>query len=427
MDSPRGETRRLARLRMARGVLPVCVLSWTVAIGLSSAVLDGIHVLAQTPAPTATVQEAMQQGADAMTAGNFNAAVTAYTTVTEEMPSFAEGHFNLGLAQQQAGQLDDAQASLKKALRLKPDLRGGNLFLGIIAYRQNRYKEAEDDLQRETRVDPHSAKAFMWLGVCHLAQDDPQGAIAPLDKAYALDASDADILYHRGRAYFLVANASYAAMFKLNYDSVRVHQVLAESYAQAYRNQEAILEFELAVKMAPDLPGLHEELADQYWVMGQADKAGDNYREELRIDPYADTSMYKLGSLLVMHQNPSEGVKLLRDALRADPSLSDAHYYLAEGLTSLDQDEDAIHEFELAIAADPANERAMSAYYRLSQLYRDRHDTANAQAAMQNFMRMRAQNKLHQTQVDAQVVRKRTELPVADPEKTAEPDGQAAN
>jgi tetratricopeptide (TPR) repeat protein len=308
------------------------------ASGLSFAVLVGLGVSAQALAPSAAVQVAMQQGAEAMTAGNFSAAVTAYTAVTKEMPSFAEGYFNLGLALQQAGQLDDAQSALKKALRLKPDLRGGNLFLGIIAYRQNRYKEAEDDLQRETHVDPRDAKAFMWLGVCHLAQDDPQGAIASLDKAYVLDPSDADILYHRGRAYFLVANASYAAMFKLNYDSVRVHQVLAESYAQAYRNQEAILEFELAVKMAPNLPGLHEELADQYWVMGQADKAGDNYREELRIDPYADTSMYKLGSLLVMHQNPTEGVKLLREALRADPSLSDAHYYLADGLTGLGQD-----------------------------------------------------------------------------------------
>jgi tetratricopeptide (TPR) repeat protein len=397
-----------------------------VSVLLSSGVLGGIRVAAQSPAPAAAVQEAMQQGAEAMTASNFSAAVTAYTTVTREMPSFAEGYFNLGLAQQQAGQLDDAQAALKKALRLKPDLRGANLFLGIIAYRQNRYKEADDDLQRETRVDPHSAKAFMWLGVCHLAQDDPQGAIAPLDKAYALDPSDADILYHRGRAYFLVANASYAAMFKLNYDSMRVHQVLAEAYAQAYRNQEAIDEFETAVKMAPNSPGLHEELADQYWVMGQTDKAGDNYREELRVDPYADTSMYKLGSLLVMHQNPTEGVKLLRDALRADPSLSDAHYYLAEGLTNLGQDEDAIHEFELAISADPTNDRVISAYYRLSQLYRDRHDTADAQAAMQNFLRARAQSKVHQDQY-AQVVRKRTELPVADPEKTAEPDGQAAN
>jgi len=369
----------------------------------------------------------MRQGAEAMTASNFSGAVTAYTTVTKEMPEFAEGYFNLGLALEQEGQLDEARAALEKALRLKPSLRGANLFLGIINYRENHFKQATDNLLRETRLDPHSAKAFMWLGLCYLALSDPQGAIAPLDKAYALDPSDADILYHRGRAYFLVANASYAAMFKLNYDSVRVHQVLAEAYAQAYRNQEAIFEFDVAVKMAPHQPGLHEELADQYWVVGQLDKAADNYREELQIDPYADSSMYKLGSLLVLNQNPAEGVKLLRDALRADPSLNDAHYYLASGLMSLGQDQDAIHEFELSIDADPANNRAMSAYYKLAQLYRKLHDTPKAQTAMDNFLRMKAQSKAEQDRYDAQVVRKRTELPVPDPEKIAMSDEHVTN
>jgi tetratricopeptide (TPR) repeat protein len=426
MDPLRAHTRQLARPRAAYGAFRACLLGWVVWCGLCSLILGGLQAPAQTPVPTATVQGAMQQGAEAMTSGNFSAAVTAYTTVTQEMPSFAEGYFNLGLALQQAGQLDDARAALEKALRLKPGLRGANLFLGIVAYRENRFKEAGDDLLRETRLDPHSAKAFMWLGLCRLAQNDAQGAIAPLDKAYELDPADADILYHRGHAYFLVANASYAAMFKLNYDSVRVHQVLAEAYAQAYRNQEAIFEFEVAVKMAPHQPGLHEELADQYWVIGQLDKATDSYREELRIDPYADSSMYKLGSLLVLNQNPEEGVKLLRDALRADPSLSDAHYYLASGLMSLGQDPDAIHEFELAIAADPTNNRAMSSYYKLAQLYRKLHDTPNAQTAMQNFLRMRAQSKAQQDRYDAQVVRKRTELPVADPEKIAMSDEPGA-
>jgi tetratricopeptide (TPR) repeat protein len=130
--------------------------------------------------------------------------------------------------------------------------------------------------------------------------------------------------------------------------------------------------------------------------------------------------------LLVLNQNPEEGVKLLRDALRADPSLSDAHYYLASGLMSLGQDPDAIHEFELAIAADPTNNRAMSSYYKLAQLYRKLHDTPNAQTAMQNFLRMRAQSKAQQDRYDAQVVRKRTELPVADPEKIAMSDEPGA-
>jgi len=365
----------------------------------------------------------MQQGGQAMSSSNFADAVTAYSIVTKEQPSFAEGHFNLGLALFESGKLDQARPELAKALTLKPGLRGANLFLGLIDYRENRFKDAETHLARETAIDPHSAKAFMWLGVCRLAGNDPQAAIEPLDKAYALDPADPDILYHRGHAYLLVANQSYDAMFRLNTDSMRVHQVLGEAYAQSYRNQDAIGEFELAVKMAPHQPGLHEELADQYWVVGNLDKAAAAYREELEIDPYAATSMYKLGSLLVLNHGAAEGVQLLRKALHADPSLSDAHYYLGVGLVATDQAQEAIDQFNMAIAADPGNDRAMLAYYKLAQLYRKMHDTTNQQAAMQNFLRMRAETRERQDRHSTQIIRNRSQLPVDHPDLASIPAG----
>lgn len=378
----------------------------------------GICASAQNPGGD-SIKQAMQLGSQAMTTGNFAASVTAYSIVTRELPDFAEGHVNLGLALFQSGRLDDARPELAKALALKPGLRGANLFLGLIDYRENRFKDAETYLERETASDSRNAKAFMWLGVCRLAEDNPQGAIAPLDKAYALDSHDADILYHRGRAYFLVANASYAAMFQLNSDSVRVHQVLAEAYAQATRNQQAIAELETAVKIGPHQPGLHEELADQYWVVGDLDQATAAYREELSIDPYATSSKYKLGSLLALSQNPAEGVDLLRDALHADPSLIDAHYYLGVGLVATDQLNEAIGEFNKAIAADPKNDRAMSAYYRLAQVYRKLHQNDEAQVAMQSFLQLRSESKAVHDDRAAQIVRKRTELPVENPDRAA--------
>jgi TolA-binding protein len=84
---------------------------------------------------------------------------------------------------------------------------------------------------------------------------------------------------------------------------------------------------------------------------------------------------------------------------------------------SLDRDQEAAHEFELAIAADPSNDRAMSAYYKLAQVDRKLHKTQEAQAALENFQRMRAEVKELQDRKSAQLVRKRTELPVEDPEK----------
>jgi tetratricopeptide (TPR) repeat protein len=387
------------------------------------AIILAVPALAQT-APAETVSRAMQTGAAAMKAGNFAQAAAAYAEVTKHEPTFAEGFFNLGLAEEQAGRLEYARADLEKAVRLKPGLRGVNLFLGTLAYRQNRFKDAESRLLEETRLDPRSAQAWMWLGVCRLAEDNPQAAIAALDKAYAIDPSNVDILYHRGRAYLLVANASYDAMFKLDHDSLRVHQVLGEAYAQSYRNEDAINEFELAVKLAPRQPGLHEELGDQEWVAGHLDKAADAYREELGIDPTAVSSMYRLGSLLVQSQNAAEGVELLRRALHLDATLSDAHYYLGIGLMGTGQSEEAVAEFKQAIAADPGSDRAMTSWYKLAQVHRQLHNTAEAQAALENFQRMRAEVKERQDTKTAQLVRKRTELPVEDKDTaavTAEP------
>lgn len=402
---------------LGRNPLLHLVTGMVLAVALAATAL----LAADVPGPSvdSTVREAMQKGQAAMAAGDFAAAVADYTVVTHALPQFAEGYFNLGLALQQAGHLNEARSALLQSVKLKPTLRGANLFLGLIAYRENRYQDAEVRLARETRLDPRDAKAFMWLGVCYLAQDNPQAAIAPLDRAYALDPKDPDILYHRGHAYLLMADASYAAMFRLNPDSMRVHQVLGEAYAKSYRTQQAITEFEASIKLAPHQPGLHEELADQYWVAGDLDKAAEAYREELDIDPYSVTSMYKLGSLLVVNMKPADGVELLENALREDPSLSDAHYYLGTGLMSLDKSQQAIQEFEKAIAADPGNDRAMSSWYKLALLYRKLDEQRAANDAMQNFLRMKDQVSAQQRRHTAQIVRDRTSLPVENPEKAA--------
>lgn len=386
-----------------------------VALGAGSA------LAAQAPQrePDAAVQQKLEQGAEAMTAAKFSEAVADYTAVTSAMPRFPEGYLNLGLALEQAGRLDDASAALEKAVALKPDLRGANLFLGLIAYRRNQFKQAESRLLRETRIDPRDAKAFMWLGVCYLAEGRPADAIPPLDKAHALDPANVDILYHRGHAYLQMANASYAEMFKVDHDSMRVHQVLAEAYAKGYRTQQAIEEFELAVKKAPHEPGLHAELADQYWIAGQLDKAEAAYRQELAIDPYSAVSMYKLGSLLVLNNQPADGVKFLRDALRADPTLSDAHYYLGNGLMKLSRGGEAIQQFRQAIAADPSNDRAMSSWYKLALVYRNSGQAEEAHNAMGNFLRMKKDAAARQDRHTEQLAQSRTSLPVPDPARAA--------
>jgi tetratricopeptide (TPR) repeat protein len=230
-----------------------------------------------------------------------------------------------------------------------------------------------------------------------------------------------DTLYQRGRAYFLVAKDSYAAMFKADPDSFRVHQVLAESAAEAYRAEEAIAQYETAIKLAPRQSGLHESLGDQYWTSGNVDKAAEAYKTELEIDPADTMAKFKLGSLEVVHANSAGGVPLLRQVLHEDPTLRDAHYYLGDGLLDLGQDAEAAHEYELAIAAESTDDRAMTSYYRLAQAYKKMHRTDDAREALANYQRLKAQTEARQDSRRAQIVRRRSQLPIDNPDQLPDP------
>ncbi len=254
----------------------------------------------QTPA----FEKTFQDGTEALKSGQLEQAAADFKQVTVQAPAFAEGYFNLGLVRLQQGRLDDAATSLDRAVTLKPKLRGANLFLGIVRYRKNDYAGAITALKRETQIDPASAKAFMWLGVAQLASGDNVAASLNLDKAAALSPNDVDILYHRGRAHMLVSKESYERMYKVDPNSWRIHQVLAQSFVEADRLDEAVNECKQAIQMKEGEPGLHEELADIYLKQNQLSQAETEFQNELKVDPESVTAMYKLAVVSLERSKP---------------------------------------------------------------------------------------------------------------------------
>jgi tetratricopeptide (TPR) repeat protein len=349
---------------------------------------------------TPSVAAKFQQGTSSLEQGNLDLAAQAFESVIRESPKFAEAYFNLGLVREQQGDFNAAANTLHHALILKPSLRGANLFLGIAEYRLNQYDAAITALRAEIKVNSSDPKAWMWLGVTELAAEKPEDAVVALDKAARLAPDDVDILYHRGHAHMLVSQASYEHMLRMNPGSWRVHQVLAQAAAQSDRDMDAIAEYQVAIKGAPGQPGLHEELATEYWKSGKLDEAEAEYTRELSIDPQSLLATYKLGSLRVERGKPQEGKPLIEAALRQNQNLPNAYYYLGRAETQLGNDLTAVDEFKRAVAAantDP--EIAQQAYYQLSQLYRRQHKTEEAQTALANFLRLKQEATEHQQQL----------------------------
>jgi tetratricopeptide (TPR) repeat protein len=352
-----------------------------------------------------------ERGNDALRKGNAADAVHDFQEFLRLQPNSAEGYFNLGLALQSAGQLNESLTALRKAASLQPGLHGVRLFTGIVNYKLNHLSAAHDDLASETRLEPKNAAGWMWLGVVDLAQDHADAAAAALDKAAALDPNNLDILYHRARAHLLISKASYAAMFKLSPDSWRVHEVLGQADAEAFRTDDAISEFRLALRAAPHEPGLNEELGDACWTADKLQEADDAYSEEIKIDSANAIALYKLGSLRVTRADAAGGVPLLERALALDLTISDAHYYLGKGYTALGKDDLAIEHFRLATNPQGTEELRIMSWYQLAMLYRNLHRTQEAGEALVAFREMKTARDQRQENKLQEQMRRRDQLP----------------
>jgi len=334
---------------------------------------------------------AFNAGTRAMHAGDWSGAVTSFSRAAEIVPTSAEAHFNLALAQLQSGHLSQAIGAFNRAIRISPRLKGAHLFLGVARYRSNDYPAAIAALHSEILIDPNNPKALMWLGVAQLAAGDADAAAAALDKAARLDPHDVDILYHRGRAHMLVSKDSYEQMYRADPNSWRVHQALAQSFVEADRLEDAAHECQNALTMRPLEPGLHEELADIYWKENQLENAEASFQEELKIDPESISSMYKLAIVSLERSKPEVTVSLLTDVLLRSVNYRDAHYQRGRAQAQMGKVGDAIEDFKAEVAmkdqADPESLR--QSYYQLAQLYRRAQQPEESKAALDEFLRLK--------------------------------------
>jgi len=147
----------------------------------STAVLFALPLLVlsaaiQVQAQNAAVPPEFVEATQAMHEGRIEEAAAGFAATVRRQPGFAEGHFNLGLADEELGKYNEAVASLRQALKLKPHLRGADLFLGIAEFRLNNLETAAAAMERETAAYPKDATAWMWLGVVRLAQERAEDA-----------------------------------------------------------------------------------------------------------------------------------------------------------------------------------------------------------------------------------------------------------
>jgi tetratricopeptide (TPR) repeat protein len=365
----------------------------------SSALILGLLSLTVAFGQDEEFASTFRKGTEALRAGDLKAAASAFTKCTVAEPAFAEAWLNLGLVRFQQNDLDAAIPALEKSLQLKPALLGANLFLGIARYRGNNYAAAAAALEREAQADPGNADALMWLGIVRLAVGSTADAVALLEKAAHMRPKDVDILYHLGRAYMLRSKETYERMYVADPKSWRVHQVLAQSFTDADRFDDAVKECQEAIRLKPAEPGLHQQLGDIYDRQNNLEMADAEYRNELKIDPHNAAVMYSLGVVSIERSKPADAVELLTEALRQAPGSVEARYQLGRAEAQLGHNDSAAVNFA-GVVANPQRidpEMLRQSYYQLAQLYRRLQRPEESRAALESFVRLKQQADTEQS------------------------------
>jgi tetratricopeptide (TPR) repeat protein len=118
----------------------------------------------------------------------------------ESSPRNSDYHYNLGIALEKVGKIDEAMGAFNRVLEIDPERTDALNNRGLIYWRLGKLREAENDFRKGLSLNPKDNNMARNLGLCLLAQKRPDEAMEALKTALKLDSRDPGALRAMGDA-----------------------------------------------------------------------------------------------------------------------------------------------------------------------------------------------------------------------------------
>jgi tetratricopeptide (TPR) repeat protein len=129
------------------------------------------------PGNRADAERLFVQGEQAYQARRLSEAVQSYRLAAQADPSFFDAHYNLGLADTEAGNLSAALAAYENALAVRPRSLDARYNLALVLKQANYLTDAVMELERVLGMYPNESRAHLVLGNLYAQQfHDPARA-----------------------------------------------------------------------------------------------------------------------------------------------------------------------------------------------------------------------------------------------------------
>jgi tetratricopeptide (TPR) repeat protein len=145
----------------------------------------------------------------------------------------------------------------------------------------------------------------------------------------------------------------YQEAVRLKPDHANAHNNLGAALDEKGQTDEAIRQFQEAIRLKPDHAEAHNNLGIALGKKGQTDEAIRQFQEAVRLEPdYADAH-YDLSVALGRKGQTDEAIRQLEEALRLKPDYAEAHNNLGTAFYQQGRTGEAIRQFQEALRLKP--------------------------------------------------------------------------
>lgn len=343
-------------------------------------------VRAQNTAVGPEVQQLVAEAHQAQSQGDLATAIAKYQEILHIAPRLAAAYNNLGMLYYQQHDLPQAVAVLEKGLKIDPSVVATSALLGSAQFAMGQYKEARPHLEAAVRGNPKDDFARRLLARDLISLKDYEDAVVQLRTLVAHDPKDQDTWYLLGKTYLQLSESALGKVNEIDPNSALAQEMAGEVMQSMGNSDGALGAYKKAVEIAPQQPGTHEHLADEFWTLGKWESARDEFQAELANDPNNCQARWKMAnSLLSMHGAPDEAVKELSVAIEQCPDLMQARVDRGRALIALGQAAEAVPDLLLAEKANPDEP---TIHFYLANAYRAQGSVDDAHNEMQTYKKL---------------------------------------
>ena len=308
------------------------------------------------------------------------------TELSAQNKSDAQLHFTLGVLLASEKQLKAALRELETASALKPETYEILYDLGQAYFRTGDYAKAEVALNRALKLKPESPETMYLMAQVDFKQNRPLDALDLLARAHKLAPENTDVISLLARVsmsqdYFEDAIPLLESGLKLAPQRADLHAALGESYFISGRTEKAIEEFRALIELDPSARS-YAFMGIAYRQLGRFDEAKKVLQEGLRKDRRNATCLFNLGYIEERQGIQAKAEGLFQEALRANPNFSEALLELANlriASKKFEEAADLLRKY-VQVSRYPA-----SGYYKLAMVERSLHQTGAAERDLKMF------------------------------------------